>query len=340
MECSRRCDGGVHRISELPDEIVLVILSFLSLRESVTTSVLSSRWLDLWKHIPNLNLDAKLLTNQYKKPIRRSNTWYAEMCKYIEIVNSVLQPHKAPWLKEFRISLIADKSAQCAVTKWLEFVLSRQVERLELDLQCQGTCIKVSSYVVSLEELLKDRPQNLIGFKSLKSLCLKGFNVSGEAIDSFQRYTHHRNWYLRISQKLVGADFDTRTRPAGAKHFARAARLQFLTLDLFYPDVFFANAFPQIPMLKNLAVKYSGAYEHGLFPVTALIRASPRLQVFRLEVDLSFLWCNRLPSTAKRFSNQELIIEALYFGIESPLRAMLCWLRAGSTGLMPRYSPP
>ncbi|GFQ07635.1 BTB/POZ domain-containing protein at3g09030 [Phtheirospermum japonicum] len=38
---------------------------------------------------------------------------------------------------------------------------------------------------------------------------------------------------------------------------------------------------------------------------------------------LSLLRSNRLPSTAKRFSNQELIDEALYFGIESQLRSAL-----------------
>ncbi|KAL7095397.1 hypothetical protein ACP275_10G021300 [Erythranthe tilingii] len=38
---------------------------------------------------------------------------------------------------------------------------------------------------------------------------------------------------------------------------------------------------------------------------------------------LSLLRSNRLPSTAKRFSNQELIDEAIYFGIESQLRSAL-----------------
>ncbi|KAL8526709.1 hypothetical protein ACS0TY_015783 [Phlomoides rotata] len=38
---------------------------------------------------------------------------------------------------------------------------------------------------------------------------------------------------------------------------------------------------------------------------------------------LSLLRSNRLPSTAKRFSNQELIDEALYFGIESQLKSAL-----------------
>lgn len=41
------------------------------------------------------------------------------------------------------------------------------------------------------------------------------------------------------------------------------------------------------------------------------------------SIFLSLLRSNRLPSTAKRFSNQELIDEALYFGIDSQLRSAL-----------------
>ncbi|XP_057808100.1 putative F-box/FBD/LRR-repeat protein At4g13965 [Salvia miltiorrhiza] len=306
MECCERCDGGVDRLSELPNEIILVILSFLSLGECVTTSVLSSRWSDLWKHIPNLNLDAKLLTNDYHSLIRGSK-WDAERCKYIEIVNSVLQSHKSPSLKEFRISLYANESAQCAVAKWLEFGISRQVEKLELDLQCQDSKVCL--------------PQNLIGFKSLKSLCLKYFKVSGQAIDSLLRncplleelYIHSsiltsdivvcgtalalKHFDINVCYGLPVGENTIKisapnltwlrlctTHKLVPKHFASTDRLQFLSLDLFFPEVFFAVGFPQMPMLKKLTVIYSGDYEHGLLPVTALIRASPLLQEFKLHV--------------------------------------------------------
>lgn len=45
------------RISELPDEIIVAILSFLPLKEAVCSSVLSWRWLDLWKRTPNMRFD-------------------------------------------------------------------------------------------------------------------------------------------------------------------------------------------------------------------------------------------------------------------------------------------
>ena len=45
-------------MSELPEEIVVSILSRLSLREAVRTSVLSKPWRYVWTSIPALNFDA------------------------------------------------------------------------------------------------------------------------------------------------------------------------------------------------------------------------------------------------------------------------------------------
>ncbi|XP_058782797.1 F-box/FBD/LRR-repeat protein At5g53840-like [Vicia villosa] len=50
-------DNNVHNkdmLSDLPDCIILHILSFLITKHAVTTCVLSSRWKDLWKRLPAL----------------------------------------------------------------------------------------------------------------------------------------------------------------------------------------------------------------------------------------------------------------------------------------------
>ncbi|TVU37881.1 hypothetical protein EJB05_11224, partial [Eragrostis curvula] len=49
-------DGdGVDRISGLPDDLLLLVLSrFRSARDAARTSVLSSRWSDLWRRLPEL----------------------------------------------------------------------------------------------------------------------------------------------------------------------------------------------------------------------------------------------------------------------------------------------
>jgi len=46
------------RLSNLPDSVILHILSFLNTKDVVRTCVLSARWKDIWKYIPTLILNS------------------------------------------------------------------------------------------------------------------------------------------------------------------------------------------------------------------------------------------------------------------------------------------
>lgn len=56
-------DGGsinsrANRISQLPEALILEILSLLPTEVAVATSVLSKQWQSLWKMLPKLNFDS------------------------------------------------------------------------------------------------------------------------------------------------------------------------------------------------------------------------------------------------------------------------------------------
>jgi hypothetical protein len=54
------------RLSDLPDCVLLHILSFLNSKHAVQTCLLSPRWKNLWKHIPTLKLHSSEFTNAKK----------------------------------------------------------------------------------------------------------------------------------------------------------------------------------------------------------------------------------------------------------------------------------
>ncbi|KAL6509824.1 hypothetical protein OROGR_022312 [Orobanche gracilis] len=398
-QCCTRLNNGVDRISLLPDEIIVVILSFLTLREAATTSVLSSRWVYLWKCTSNIKSDrisrlpdsiignilsflqfktavstsvlrsrwpnswkhtTDLDFNSYRIKLGRCATremqmemrmmqkrglWDAERCEYIQLVNSVISSHKAPSLKRFAISFYVDQSAKCIVAKWLQFAFSKGVEILVLDFKCTA-----AHYKVSLEESLRESglcssPQTLILFKSLKRLCLRHVKVSGEAVKIFLRNCPFLELLtiflsllsrievcgatlmlkhlevcasdacksLRVSApnltrlkltgevgrlflesvpKLVDVEFGSRkasidyAQDVASALFRLSSQLEFLKLRLPCPSkVFLANEFGEMSKLRKLVVQYSGVRAHSLLPVTALVWAAPRLEVFRLEFD-------------------------------------------------------
>ncbi|KAJ0042852.1 hypothetical protein Pint_19200 [Pistacia integerrima] len=78
------------RISELPDEILHHILSFMATKFAVQTSILSTRWRHLWKFISTIHFDSFP---------------YHPFCSIdYSFVDGTLEQHKAPQLHEFLVS--------------------------------------------------------------------------------------------------------------------------------------------------------------------------------------------------------------------------------------------
>ncbi|QHO08460.1 FBD-associated F-box protein [Arachis hypogaea] len=62
--------SGVDRISELPDVILSHMLSFLESKMVAATSILSSRWKDLWHSVPIVDLDDALFQDKEELFVR------------------------------------------------------------------------------------------------------------------------------------------------------------------------------------------------------------------------------------------------------------------------------
>ncbi|KAL7111187.1 hypothetical protein ACP275_05G072500 [Erythranthe tilingii] len=182
-KCAEIVYGDDDRITHLPDDILVDILSLLSLKEAVCTSVLSSRWHNLWKQIYRLNFDPH-------SSLQKGTQQGFESCKekrekYVKWVNCVLRKHKAAILKDFIIRLRLSKTFQKDVTRWIKFAIVRHVQRLELDLTTDDSSLINCSLP---QELLTRNTSSEIDlkFKSLKVLSLKSVDVTEEDIKFFQ----------------------------------------------------------------------------------------------------------------------------------------------------------
>ncbi|KAL1540617.1 F-box/FBD/LRR-repeat protein-like protein [Salvia divinorum] len=110
------------RISELPSDILISIISRLPMREATATCILSTRWQHLHAYITHLNFPKFT----YYSHIDYMNPYYAHT------VNQVLNSYKGGRIKEFMLEL--HKCGKFNIEKWFEFALTRQAEIIHISL--------------------------------------------------------------------------------------------------------------------------------------------------------------------------------------------------------------
>ena len=155
----------------MPDEILVLMLSRLALREAVRTSVLSKRWRYVWTCISVLNFDAAVGN------IGKTNS--------VNWVYCVLEKYKALNIDEFRVNFDLRNKHRSDIDRWVEFALSNRVHTFELNLL--GNDNNQSNYTFPCQLLgLSSKgpclrnPSMFVGFKSLKSLSLKAVDRTGK----------------------------------------------------------------------------------------------------------------------------------------------------------------
>ncbi|OMO73459.1 hypothetical protein COLO4_27089 [Corchorus olitorius] len=205
-------DNEEDRISELADDILMIILSFMKTKEAAGTCVLSRRWRYLWASLPRLDFscDANLRERvvgyseqQHKETLEK------ESLIFIHWVNSVVKMHQAQTLKECRIDFPFEKEHfNHVVDAWIEFALSKRVQRLVLDFSMAAYILSYPSIYTfpdvpsPVTSSLSDVPLvgytfpyllspatstlsdvSLVGLTSLRTLYLNCVNVKQEVVD-------------------------------------------------------------------------------------------------------------------------------------------------------------
>ncbi|XP_059657289.1 F-box/LRR-repeat protein At2g42730-like [Cornus florida] len=172
-------------ISGLPDEIIVSIVSLLGIREAARTCVLSKRWENVWLFSYNMVLNFDALETIFDLESRRK-VMEVERCRYISWVNKVLDLHRGSTMDEFRVSFCLNVSSSCVIDRWIEFAIAKRFQRLEVDLEPCYYMEKTEAYTFPNQNFIHIKsPAGLSGIRSLRSLCFKRVNISGEILKYF-----------------------------------------------------------------------------------------------------------------------------------------------------------
>ncbi|KAF3582746.1 hypothetical protein DY000_02036110 [Brassica cretica] len=163
------------RISDLPEGLLMQILSSLATKNVIATSVLSKRWRSLWKKVPSIKFDS----------------WYhkTEPHRFSEIVYKSLLSYNSPVLDSFYLVDICVSEVSDDITIWIGIAFARHVRKLVLKLlldeKYYGNLIRFPSVFCNCNNTLDtleisklfllDFPSR-VGLKSLKKLHLRYAN--------------------------------------------------------------------------------------------------------------------------------------------------------------------
>ncbi|XP_030941188.1 F-box/LRR-repeat protein At3g58900-like [Quercus lobata] len=160
------------RLSELPDDILVPILSVLTLKEAGRTSVLSKRWRYLWTFTTgSLDFDGEGLVKTSLKFRRRS---------FVKMVNRVLKLHQGHTIDEFRVCFdVNGMKFKSEIDNWISFSLRKKVKRLLLEFK---PIMSDFRYTLTMK-FLHESSSNLLCGDFLTDLCLSNVEVTGEVLD-------------------------------------------------------------------------------------------------------------------------------------------------------------
>ncbi|CAA7062022.1 unnamed protein product [Microthlaspi erraticum] len=109
--------GEVDWISDLPDCLLFQVLSNLPTKDVVKTSVLSTRWINLWKYVPVLDLGIGDFPDY--------NT-------FVGFVDGFLDFNSESPLEKFKLKYDCDDAEANLISRWINSVVTRKVKHIDV----------------------------------------------------------------------------------------------------------------------------------------------------------------------------------------------------------------
>uniref|UniRef100_A0A803LNQ7 F-box domain-containing protein n=2 Tax=Chenopodium quinoa TaxID=63459 RepID=A0A803LNQ7_CHEQI len=192
------------RLSNLPHDIMVHILSLVDIKSAARSSLVSKRWRYVWTHLVNLVFEApESYDFSPRQLIKGLDDTQVE--KFCTMVNKVMTANCATFLNSFRICFPLKKPTSNGIdnrlnflyhlrnsnlgdiNKWIEFALTKRVRNFELNLSDFQGNIVVNSYTIRKDFFLV-RPVYNDHLYTLQSLHLEGLNMDGPVLENVLAY--------------------------------------------------------------------------------------------------------------------------------------------------------
>lgn len=266
-------------MSQLPDDILINIISKLTLMEAARTCVLSSRWRYLWTFTTALDFDG------IREIFPRTKRYFREY-KFVRWVNKVLGLHRGSNVSQFRVSFYLSSSLEGVITNWIYKALAKTVQNFELDFRYNS-----GHHYTFPQEIYNSLKgvRGLSSIKSLRSICLSAVSVTGEILEFF---IHNcplldelcvKDSIDLVSLKVVGSS--VRLKSLDIQYCSFMKDIEISTPNLFsfkYYGPKIELRIENVPQLVELSVRADHTVE-DMFLVAPLICYFPQLTMLELD---------------------------------------------------------
>ncbi|XP_076951781.1 FBD-associated F-box protein At5g38590-like [Bidens hawaiensis] len=330
-------------ITNLPYEILLMILSLLSVKDAVATSCACKHWRFLWCQLTDLNFFSNV-------------NFYPRHAKQIEQVDSVIRRHTHPVIHRFRINFRTSFFTPEIIDEWLQFAVNKKVEILDLDMQTNILVITLSNarlaelvylkklYLTDvvvrdadLEVLLKRSPHlesisidgsrflthirvggrrlNLKHFKITFCLDLESLYLSDFDLESFI-YDGHRMDLRLATLKEANISGLFGLEDVFSKLSSSYSSLQDVTFDIYGPKTTKLHNIPQLPNVRVLTLIITAEKDYSLLDFVSIAgHSTKKKNTIGLNLQLRWFSPNKSRRKARRVATDHPLQNLKFFKI-------------------------